>query len=265
MNKKLTAALFSAVVCTAGMCCVQADAATVDDVAEVARRYGYSEDMIMQGYNEYYAHPDQYTSEDFDYAISEIERSGSQIITPGPQVPAEQPTAPADENSGASSEKKEETVTVVADDGSSFDRVSRDEFIDMSYDDKLAYVRTFTPEQQQAFIDDLSPEEYRSMLKQLPSEKKLDVVDSLSKAGSSMGLNVSVNEITDDELSVALRNSEGELVGIASAGVRVEDTGYDRRGIFAGAAALFAAAAAGIVIVMKKAFGKKEVVQSNEE
>ena len=45
-------------------------AATVDDVASVARSLGVSESVIQQGYNEYYKNPDKYTSQDFDNAIS---------------------------------------------------------------------------------------------------------------------------------------------------------------------------------------------------
>ena len=62
-------------------------ATTADDVAAVARSYGYSEEDIQAGYNEYYSHPEGYPSERLDKAISKLHEAGSQIITTGPQVP----------------------------------------------------------------------------------------------------------------------------------------------------------------------------------
>ena len=58
----------------------------------------------------------------------------------------------------------------------------------------MAYFSSFTPAQQQAIIDSLSPEEYRSLMKQTPSQQKLQIVGTLSEAAEEMGLNVTVDE-----------------------------------------------------------------------
>ncbi|MBR4626423.1 MAG: hypothetical protein IKO47_01730 [Ruminococcus sp.] len=250
-------------------------ATTVDDVAAVARQYGYSEDIIMQGYNEYYKDPDYYTSDDFDAAIEWIRQSGSKLITTGSQVTVTTTsaattttvttTAPSG-NKEPSTEPPEAAAIVLTDNsGNTFTRISTKEFIKLSYDEKMAYLRTFTPEQQQIIIDNLSPEEYRSLLKQAPQDKKISVVDDLSKAADAMGMNITIDEISDDSISVAMRNDDGELIGVANAGMIVEDTGYDRSSIFRAAGALFVLAAAGVLLLVKKCFGKERIGEENDK
>jgi len=253
-----------------------AHATTVDDVAEVARHYGYSEDLIMQAYNKYYEDPELYTSEDFDTAIAELHKSGYNLITTGPQNPdafttttsATTTAAPATDKNGSTvttsstvapkqgGNDKNGEITLTLSDGSTFTRMSVKDFIKLSYADKMAYISTFTPAQQQAIIDALTPEEYRSLLKGAPQDTKLNVIDELSKAADAMGMNITINEISDDSISVAMRNSSGELVGVANAGTIVEDTGYDRTELFITAGVLILSAAAGMAVLISKCFRK---------
>ena len=55
-----------------------------------------------------------------------------------------------------------------------------------------------------------------------------------------------------------MRNEEGTLVNVTGAGAAVEDTGYDRRGIFAAAAAAFLAALSGLMLIADRCFTKDE-------
>ncbi len=128
----------------------------------------------------------------------------------------------------------------------------------MSYEEKMAYISGFPQDQQQAIIDNLSPAEYKSLIKQAPSDKKMEIVHSLSGAADEMGLVVTVDEVTDDSLTVSMRNDEGTLVNRSSAGITVLDTGYDRRGIFAIIGAAILAAIGGIIFVAHKCFGKEK-------
>lgn len=262
MKKKFIKTIIGAGV-IAGMisCSVTAYATTIDDVARVAREHGYSEDLIQQGYNQYYAEPDKYTSEDFDMAIAEILRADGIILTTAPQNPqpvtttttvagentVETSTAvPAENGSSTDNNNNNDNVvggiTLQAPDGSEFTRISESDFIRLSYDDKMNYIRNFTPEQQQVILNNLTPEEHKSLLKQLPVEQKVEVADSMTGFAETFDLNVSVDDISEDNISLSMRNDEGELVGMANAGTLVEDTGYDRRGILALSAGLIAVA-----------------------
>lgn len=257
MLKKTITGLLCSAAAAFGLCTFSfsAFATTADDVAEVARSYGYSEEDIQAGYNEYYSHPEDYPSERLDRAISKLHEAGAQIITAGPQVTAAPTTTTTvqEENvSEPSSQPNNGAITLTASDGSTFTRISREEFIKMSYDQKMTYIRTFTPAQQQAIIDDLSPEEYRSLMKQTPSEQKLQIVGTLSEAAEEMGLNITVDEITDNSLTLAMRNEKGELVNVSTAGATVEDTGYDRHWIYTIAGSVIGISVLAVYLLMRK-------------
>ncbi|MBQ8960358.1 MAG: hypothetical protein IJ071_03965 [Ruminococcus sp.] len=252
-----------------------ARAATPDEAAAVARSYGYSEEDIQQAYNEYYENPELYPPEKIDEYIAKLHEAHQKQVSVVPQqtsvvIPSLTTTAaPA-----ASAEDPDTPVTpapvddgsftLTASDGSAFTRISREKFIALSYEEKLAYLSTFTEAQQQAIIDDLSPAENRSLLKQLPADKKVEVVDKLSEITDDMGMTITVEEISDDTLKIAMKNDKGELVNISEAGASVEKTGYDRRGILAFCGSLFIAAAAGIAVVMRKCFGREGNGEANE-
>lgn len=256
--KKLISCFSAIAVLTIGTSLYSASvsATTVDDVAAVARSYGYSEDDISAGYNAYYANPSKYPSEVLDQAIAYLHSAGAQTISTSPQAEPEPaqttPTSPDVQTPRAEEQPAiENGIDLTASDGTAFTRISREKFINMSYDEKMSYVHSFPQSQQQAIIDDLSPEEYKSIMKQSPTDKKMQIIGKLSEAANEMGLNITVDEITDSSLTVAMRNDEGELVNISTAGATVDDTGYDRRGIFALSAALLCAAACMTIFLLR--------------
>lgn len=260
--KALTA---GAVICLALSAPIYSYAATPEEAAELARQYGYSEDLIQQGWNEYYANPELYPPEVIDQYMEQLRQSGSKIVTnvpydPNATVPAAatQTTSTTTTAAGSGTTPvRSGDITLTMPDGSTFTRISKEAFIALSYEDKQAYLATFTTEQQNIIIQNLSPEEYKSLLKQLPTDKKLEVIDDMKKITDDMNLNLVVDEINDDNLTVLMKNKDGELVAVGQAKEVVENTGYDRRGILAAAGALFCTAVAGMFIVAKKCFGRE--------
>lgn len=237
-------------VCAAG---VTAHAeTTVDDVAETARKYGLPESLIQQGYNEYYADPDTYNSDDFDYAIDYIEKYHQDILDKF------NPTT-----SNPNEESKEQTTTTTGNSGSE-DRISESEFINMTLEQKQDYVGSLPQEQQEAFLNSLSPDELKSIVKQLPTDDKVVVMDSFVKAGEAMGVKVTIDELSDDTISMTMRNKNGELIDVASIGVIVEDTGYDHRRLISLSAVLIFAAIGGIWLIVRKCFINKKTEGKNE-
>ncbi len=303
MIRKLFISSFfaAAAACCAMAGSLTASATTVEDVMAEARKWGYPESTIQDGYNYYLQDPELYTSDDFDAAISQLRRAGSNLITTGPQKGNDKFTTtttttaltttvsePSSQQSGTTSSAgssgavvtttvsgsssapdnqqspEQSVITLTMPDGSTFTRMSKEDFIKLSYEDKMAYLCTFGPAQQQVFIDNLSPEEYRSLLKQLPTDQKLEVVQELSGAVEAMGMNLTVEELTDDSLSIAMRTDEGELIGVTNAGTLVEDTGYDRSGILAAAGAIFFAASASAFLLIRRSFSNKNTGGNNE-
>ncbi|MBQ6181504.1 MAG: hypothetical protein IJK31_07440 [Ruminococcus sp.] len=260
-----------------------ANATTVEDVMAEARKWGYPESTIQDAYNYYMQDPDSYDSDDFDLAIEKIRDAGKNMITTGPQktnittttTSVQTTAAPSTDKNGvtvttsagsepAPEQQETDVITLTMPDGSTFTRISKKDFIRLSYKEKMDYISSFTPEQQQIIIDNLSPEEYRSLLKQLPSDQKMEVIEDLSGAVEAIGMNLTVEELTDDSLSIAMRDDDGALIGVSNAGSLVEDTGYDRRSIFAAAGVLFFVAAAAALLVIRKSFRNDQTGDTNE-
>lgn|GEM_PF-438952 len=159
-------------------------------------------------------------------------------------------------NSDPAQGEASDDITLTMPDGSTFTRISVARFIALSYEDKLLYLGTFTPEQQAVFIENMTPEERRCMMKQLPTDKKAEVVDGMKDIAGNFGLNLSVDEMTDDSLVINMKDENGTLVSVTRAGDVVDDTGYDRRGLLALSAGLVMLGITGIIAVFRKYFGR---------
>ncbi|MBQ8350406.1 MAG: hypothetical protein IJY19_12365 [Ruminococcus sp.] len=266
---------------------LSANATTVEDVMAEARYWGYPESMIQDAYNYYLQSPESYHEEEFDMAIKYLRDSGKNLVTTNAQqhdklvgtttttttTASASDTSQTDNSGSVSTEPaagnndtpvSSSVITLTMPDGTKFDRISKDDFIKLSYDEKMAYISSFSPDQQQVIIDNLSPEERRSILKQLPVDQKVDAVKGLSDAMKTMGLNISIEEVSDDSLELSMRNESGELVSVSNAVTLVEETGYDRRKIFAAAGALFVVSAVGLYILIHQTFKRKEIGEENE-
>lgn len=249
------------------------NAVTVDDVWNEARAYGWPEEMIQDYYNlarAEYTDESDWNDENLQKAIDAIHENGQYCITTGPQVT--QPvvttttTASADPDVPGTSapENTDPPVTLTMPDGTAISRISKKEFIALSYDAKQAYIATFPPDQQQFILDNLSPEERRSMLKQLPMDKKLETIDGMADVMDEFGINLTVKDINDNTVKLALHDDKGTLIGQSTIGSDiVENTGYDRRWVFAAAGGLFVIAIAGIIIVSRRYPSKER--EANEK
>lgn len=255
--------ILACAVLAVSMCAVPATsyAATIEEAIAIARQYGIPEETIQECLNMYYEEPELYTPEVIDDLIAKFEAYKGEIITnvpydPNGQVPSVTVTTPAPvDNPGSEDVPVDDSITLTMPDGTTFTRISAEKFIALSYEEKITYLSTFPEDKQTIIIDNLSPEEYKSLLKQLPTEDKLDVIDSLTDISDSMGVNLTVNELTDNSVSFQMKNKDGELIGSSSINDVIEDTGYDRRGIFAVAGACIMTGIVGIFMLVKKCFG----------
>jgi len=272
MIKKFLLNISTAVIsaCTVCACAINAVAATIDDVAATARRLGFPESVIQQGYNQYYEDPELYTSDVLDDAISylytyEKDLKAQLGIVDAPSEPetsqpeVNEPTTSETNKPGQEkpSEPQSTTSGSAAISPEIPNKPSDDEFTNMTLDEKRDYIASLTPQQQQQFFNSLSADALKSIVKQLPTDDKAGVANSFVKAGEAMGIKVTVDKISDDGISMSMRNNNGELIDVASVGVIVENTGYDYRGIFALSASLILAAAGALWMVIRKCFRRE--------
>lgn len=249
-----------------------AGAATVEDVWQAAREAGYPEYFIQDVYNQALAEygPEYWTSENLQRVIDALHAESQNHLTTGPQVTQQvtttttaltetttqtnndKPETPS-ATEPAPTEPSKNVITLTMADGTTFTRISKQEFIALSYEGKQSYIATFPPEQQQFILDNLSPEERRSLLKQLPTDKKLDTIKGMADVAEEMGVKLTVDELGDDTIKLTVHNENGEVIGHSSVGADiVENTGYDRRWVFAAAGGLFLISIAGVIFLFRR-------------
>lgn len=258
----ISAGILSAcLLCSAG---ISASAYTADDVAQKAREAGWPEYLIQSGYNEWAS--GSYTQEDLDEAYGSVmsynEQTEEMICNAFGVEPQPKPdpvvTDPAPTDPTNAPENPEPSVTPdnsntgnpdsSADSGNSTpvlpDRVSSSDFINMTLDEKKDYVNSLADDQKNAFLASLSKEERNSIIKQLPTDQKVALMQNYIDAASSMGMNVAVDSITDQNISVTVRNNEGVIIDKTGVGVVIDETGisHTKPFVFAGLGILTAAA-----------------------
>ena len=253
-----------------------AGAATVEDVWQAAREAGYPEYFIQDIYNQALAEygPEYWTSENMQKVIDALHAESQNYLTTGPQVTQqvtttttavqETTTQAKNENPDipvttepTTTEPTKNVITLTMADGTTFTRISKQEFIALSYEEKQAYIATFPPEQQQLILDNLSPEERRSLLKQLPTDQKLDTIKGMTNIAGEMGVKLTVEDLNDETIKLTLHDENGEIIGHSSVGADiVENTGYDRRWVFAAAGGLFLISIAGLIYIVRRSLLK---------
>ena len=127
----------------------------------------------------------------------------------------------------------------------------RDDFVNMTLEEKIAYVNSLPPAEREAFLNNLSPEERKSILKQMSIEDKADLMEGYVSLADKLGMNVVVDEITDDNVMLTIRDEEGVIIDQSGLSATVEDTGVSYTGLFAAAAAGVVLAGGGIIAVYR--------------
>jgi len=225
---------------------------TADDVAQKAREAGWPETLIQTGYNQWAS--GDYTQEDLDGAYEDVmqfnddteemlynrfgidpvkakEKRLAQEEASRTAAENQETTAPADENAGTVTPEEtapDATETEPAPTEAetlSFDRIDSGEFINMSLDEKTDYINSLDEDQKAEFMTSLSREERNSIIKQLPTEEKVEIMKGYVDAAKDMGVNVTVDDISENNISVTLRNEEGIVIDNAAVGVVIDETG----------------------------------------
>lgn len=266
--------LLAKVIASAAVCCglfagaMTANAATIEDVIETARKYGIPDSMIQQGCNEYYSDPDTYDEAYLDDAVMYIELYHQEILEKLLGGTTTSANGESSQTTTTTTTTVQGTTTTPSDtsgsSNSSGNMISEEEFINMTFEEKQQYIASLPEGEKQAFLNSLSPEALKSIVKQLPADDKADVLQSFVQAGDSLGVKVTIDEINDDSISMTMRDDEGELVDVAAVGVIVEDTGYDYRTVLSVSGAMLVTAAGLLWVVIRKILTDRKTEAENE-
>ena len=250
--RQFTAALTAALSAGLMLCGTMGAAAySADDVAAKARSSGWPEYLIQEGYNQW--NSGNYTQEQLDKAyasVSQYDEQTEELVSAsmGIRTPKRSSSAAATEAAPAATEaapsatdaapSADGTVTeatgeisvaatVTKTDGTVEERIEKSDFINMSLEEKQEYVASLSEESQVTFMETMSVEERNSILKQLPAEDKAALVQNYVNAAADMGMNVVVDKLEGNDVSLTIRNDEGQVIGKTAVGTIVDETGID--------------------------------------
>ena len=224
---------------------ISASAYTADDVAAKARAAGWPEYLIQAGYNQWAS--GDYSQDKLDAAYGSVEAYsedmeeficnslGIDVQPSGDDTSGDSSgdTTPATSTTEAAPDKLE---TVTKADGTTEQRISTADFINMTLEQKQAYVNSLSEASKKDFVASLSKEERNSMIKQMPTEEKAALMQNYIDMASTMGVNVTVDSLSGDTISLTVRNEEGVVVDKAAVGVTIDETGISHTKPLAAAA-----------------------------
>ncbi|MBQ5334540.1 MAG: hypothetical protein J6Z45_01185 [Oscillospiraceae bacterium] len=252
----------AAAVCMTCAAAVSASAeGSVQDVYDAMRRIGLPETMVRQAQNNYESHPEMHdengmtingqygTYLDWAENVIIMEDTIWRKLAEQYQVPVEkikeflaeqeaQTTAPV--TTAKNGESGSTTTTTTA-------RKSDRKFINMTAEEKKAYILAMSEDERIAFLANLTPAERKSILKQLSADDKADLVKGFAEVGQSMGMNISLDKVDNNDISYSVRDENGNLIDSSSIGTRVDDTGWNLTVPVFGAGGLILLSVGGLV------------------
>ena len=263
--KILLAAAAAVLMTGAGMLHAAAEG-SVQDVYDAMRRIGLPETMIRQAQNNYESHPElhdengmtvngQYgTYLDWADNIIIMEDTIWRKLAEQYQVPAEKikeylAEQPEQTTAPVTTGKNGETVSTVT--TTTTARKSDRKFINMTAEEKKQYILSMSEEERVKFLANLTAAERKSILKQLSADDKADLMQDFAEIGKSLGMNVTVDNIGENDISYSVRDGNGDLIDSSSVGTRVDDTGWDLTVPVLGASGTMVFSAGGLVLLSR--------------
>lgn len=280
-----TAALFTLLVATAPLSgAITASASTVNDVIAAAQAVGIPSQYIQEGINTYGG--GNYTSEQCDQAIASIYSYQGRVDdllydyfdVPKPNSPSTQPvTQPGNSNNQTPSKTDENSNNNTSSGNSaagvndnnnnsnnssnnaSNNRPSNNEFINMTFDEKIDYISKLPNEEKTEFIKNMTTDERNSFIKQLPMDDKASILNEFLKVGDAVGINLSVDEMSDNSIVISARDANGKLIDVSNMGNSIQNTGKPYTLPIVISAGLIAVAFGGIALTINATKSKNKI------
>lgn len=264
----MRAAAASALMCSLLAMPIHTAASSVEDVYEAMRRIGLPESMIQEAMIQYQntEHDDQGMSINGQYFPYDVwadmvelyaddiwEEVGKQFNVSGAEIkeamtkqdqpaettpPAEQQDIPQPDVTSGPAEQTPVYQTDIP-------------FINMTLEEKQAFVASLPEEERAAFLASLSTAERNSIIKQMSTDSQANLASGFIELGEQLGMHISVDELGSDGISYSVRNSDGTLIDMSSVGTAIDNTGWNTTVPVLCGGALILGAAGGIWLVIR--------------
>lgn len=247
-KRSILAAVLAAgcILCSAG---ISASAYTIDDVVRKSREVGIPEAQIQTGINNW--NTSAYDQAELDAIYLNLEAYGEDSWfyiqqyfleeMGGTMPPTETPTEPVtDPVSGEPVQTAPPAETAPPKD-----------FISMTLAEKQAFLNSMSPEDKEQYLANLTPAEKNSILKQMSLEDQAALLQKYIDLAKQMGINVSVDSLSEEGIAVTMRDNEGIVIDKTQTGITIDPTGISYDGLLIAAALSVLLAACGFSAVYR--------------
>ena len=246
-------------------CCLSMQASadgSVEDVYAAMRGIGMSEAMVQQAKNMYQTTPHDAEGMEINghYATYTVwaeyvyiyedqiwEIIDEQFLTT-PASSAATTTVTTTTTAAASDAASGTTAVTSVSTATTRSAEERKAFINMTLEEKKAYVSSLPAEEQQEFLRSLTTSERNSIIKQLDTESQAEIAQGFIDLSKQLGMNVTVDSIGGGSIDYSVRDSDGNIIDISTIGTQVDDTGWDTTLPVLGACGAILTAAAGLTL-----------------
>ncbi len=125
-------------------------------------------------------------------------------------------------------------------------------FINMTLEEKQAYVASLPESERASFLANLSTSERNSIIKQMDTDSQATIANGFIELGKELGMNITLGKFDGDGISYSVRNSDGTLIDVSSVGTSVDDTGWDTTVPVLGSSAMILSAIGGLTLFTRK-------------
>lgn len=239
-------------------------AGSVEDVYAAMREIGLPDAMIQQAKNQYQTIPHDadgmeinghyatYTAwAEYVYIYEDKiwEEINKQFVVTTASTAAS--TTAATTAAGGSTQTTAATTTRSAADQKSF--------INMTLEEKKAYVASLPPDEQEAFLRSLSTAERNSIIKQLGTDSQAEIAQGFIQLAQQLGMNITIDQIGGQGgIDYSVRDGDGNLIDAAALGVQIDDTGWDTTMPVLGGCGAIMLSVGGMLYTGKKGIKRKE-------
>lgn len=257
--------LLISTACGILFCCAAplhaAAAGTVDDVYAAMREIGLSEAMVQQAKNQYQTIPHDSAGMEINGHYATYDVWAQYVYIYEDQIWAEinkqfTVTTSSATTAATSPAGSSETQTTTTSARSAAERKS---FINMTLEEKKAYVAALPPEEQEAFLRSLSTAERNSIIKQLGTESQAEIAQGFIALAQQLGMNITVDSIGGQSgIDYSVRDGDGNLIDSSVIGTQVDDTGWDTTVPVLGGCGAILFSVGGMLCTGKKGLNRKE-------
>lgn len=270
--KRLTGLLPAAAAAVLMLCCAgtpcSADG-SVEDVYAAMRRIGMPESMIQEAKTQYQntQHDengmkinDTYYTYDIWADMVEIYEDdiwnevGKQFDVPGSDIREQM------KQTGTEADPQNQNQTQTTAKPAPEPSVKPEKpFINMTLEEKQAYVASLPEQERAAFLASLSTSERNSIIKQMDKGSQANVMSGFIGLGEQLGMHISVDQLDGSGISYSVRNSSGELIDANAVSASADDTGWNMTVPVLGSAAAILGGIAGLAWISVR--GRKREAQ----